>query len=225
MSFQYACPISAGLVPTAHSRQSPSCGGKWGAGPSVSKLQLCSPTCCAGVVTYNPRGMRGSSESALAGRVNPVPPICELGGPRTREVRKETEEKKGDVKERMKEKAKNKGLGNSRPEQVSRWESRAGESGAHALPHSAILFPGDEQENEVLSRSRLQGADHSPLDWPNPPLHTPSLHPPLPLSTPAGTAVVLLEHTGAASPELQLKWFSKESTHGNPNQLFPSSRQ
>lgn len=70
-------------------------------------------------------------------------------------MRKETEEKKGDVKERMKEKAKNKGLGNSRPEQVSRWESRAGESSAHALPHSALLFPQDEQENEVLSRRRL----------------------------------------------------------------------
>lgn len=94
MSFQYASPISAGLVPNAHSIQSPSCQGKWGAGPSVSKLQLCSPTCCAGMVTYNPRGMRGSSESALAGRVNPVPPICELGGPRTSEVRKETEEKR-----------------------------------------------------------------------------------------------------------------------------------
>lgn len=59
------------------------------------------------------------------------------------------------MKERMKEKAKNKRLGNSRPERVSRWESRAGESGAHALPHSALLFPGDEQENEVLSRSSL----------------------------------------------------------------------
>lgn len=107
--------------------------------------------------------MRGSSESALAGRVNPVPPICELSGPRTSEVRKETEEKKGDVKERMKEKAKNKGLGNSRPERVSRWESRAGKSGAHALPHSALLFPGDKQENEELSRSRLQSLDHSLL--------------------------------------------------------------
>lgn len=31
--------------------------------------------------------------------------------------------------------------------------------------------------------------------------------------------------SGAASVELQLKWFSKESGRGNPNQLFPSSQQ
>lgn len=159
MSFQYASPISAGQVPNAHSIQSPSCSEKWGAGPSVSKLQLCSPTCCAGVDTYNPRGMRGSSESALAGRVNPVPPICELGGPRTGEVKKETEEKKGDVKERMKEKAKNKGLGNSRPERVSRWESRAGESGAHALPHSALYSLGMNRRMQCSPRADF----HSPL--------------------------------------------------------------
>lgn len=54
-------------------------------------------------------------------------------------MRKETEEKKGDVKERMKEKAKNKGLGNSRPERVSRWESRAGESRGERCPCPATL--------------------------------------------------------------------------------------
>lgn len=48
----------------------------------------------ARLFTYNPRGQRGGSESALAGRVNPVPPICELVHPRASEVRKETEEKR-----------------------------------------------------------------------------------------------------------------------------------
>lgn len=96
----------------------------------------------ASMFTYNPRGKRGGSESALAGRVNPVPPICELDGPRASEVRKETG-KKDDVKERMKEKAKNKGLGNSRPEWISRQESRAWEEERRPCPATicALLFP------------------------------------------------------------------------------------
>lgn len=48
----------------------------------------------AGLFTYNPRGTRGGSQSALAGRVNPVPPIRELDGPRAGEVTKQTEEKR-----------------------------------------------------------------------------------------------------------------------------------
>lgn len=63
----------------------------------------------ASMFTYNPRGKRGGSESALAGRVNPVPPICELDGPRASEVRKETG-KKDDVKEDERE-SKKQGVG------------------------------------------------------------------------------------------------------------------
>lgn len=51
--------------------------------------------------TYTPRGKPGGSESGLAGRVNPVPPICELDGPRTSEVRKETRGGETKKKKRM----------------------------------------------------------------------------------------------------------------------------
>lgn len=74
---------------------------KYGARASKGKgvlapvFQSCSSApLCASMFTYNPRGKRGGSESALAGRVNPVPPICELDGPKASEVRKETKEKR-----------------------------------------------------------------------------------------------------------------------------------
>jgi len=53
-----------------------------GNGGLAPVFQSCSSApLCASVFTYNPRGKRGGSESALAGRVNPVPPICELDAP------------------------------------------------------------------------------------------------------------------------------------------------
>lgn len=81
----------------------------------------------------------------LAGRVNPVPPICELDGPRTSEVRKETKgggNKKDDMKKRMKEKATTRGLGSSRPEGLSGQESRAWEEQCPCpVTISALSFP------------------------------------------------------------------------------------
>lgn len=71
----------------------------------------------AGMFTYTPRGKPGGSESGLAGRVNPVPPICELDGPRTSEVRKETrggetkKKKEDDMKKENERESNNQGVG------------------------------------------------------------------------------------------------------------------
>ena len=104
-----------------------------------------------------------------------------------------------------------------------------GKSGAHALPPSLHFYsPVGKQEDKALSFQEQTSKDQITVPWDltNPPLHTASLPRPPPRSTPALTAVVpALPHSGAAALQLQLKWFSKDSARGNPNQLFPSSQQ
>lgn len=105
-----------------------------------------------------------------------------------------------------------------------------GKSGAHALPQSLHFYsPVGEQEDKALSFQEQTSKDQITVPWDltNHPLHTASLHRPSPLEHSCKRAAVVQAplHSGAASLELQLKWFSKENAHGNPNQLFPSSQQ
>lgn len=107
---------------------------------------------------------------------------------------------------------------------------RGKKSSAHALLQSVYFYsPVGEQENKVLSFQEQTSKDQitDPWDLTNHPLYTASLHQPSSLEHSCKRAAVVQAplHSGAASLGLQLKWFSKESTCGRPNQLFPSSQQ